>query len=440
MRQKVLALAWPAIVDQTLAMVVGMVDTAMVGRLGAYALASVGLGAQVMMASTAIFGAITTGTTALVARFVGAQENTEAGQTARQSLLFGGVLAGGVAVLLLLCAPSLMRGLFGNTDPAVLELAAVYVRVVACSLVPHFLLIGVNGILRGSGDTRTPMRIMALVNATNAALNYVLIFGVGPFPRLEVQGAAIATAIAQTLGGGVALAVLLRGRNGIQLRGDGSFRPNFNVLKRVLRIGIPAGVEQIMMQTGQMVYTMIISSLGTVAYAAHRVALNAESLSFMPGFGFALAATTFVGQSLGAREPLEAERSGREAARLATMVMSAMGLVFFLFPGFFVSFFTDDQAVITASSQVLRIVALGQPFLAATMVYSGGLRGAGDTRTVLIITVVGVCVVRIGLAYVLVRMGLGLMGAWIAMVTDLVIRGSLLRFRFAQGAWKHMRV
>lgn len=439
MRNRVLALAWPAIIDQTLAMVVGMVDTAMVGRLGAFALASVGLGAQVMAASIAIFGAVTTGTTAVVARFIGAREPEAASVTARQSLLLGGALAATVAALLLLFGEQILRLLFGSSDPHVLDLAVVYVRIVALALVPQFLLIVVNGILRGSGDTRTPMRIMALVNSTNALFNYLLIFGIGPFPRLEVKGAAIATALALTLGGTVAIVSLARGKNGIQLLGGG-FRPNLPAIKRVLTIGIPAGVEQIMMQTGQLIYTVIISSLGTVAYAAHRVALNAESLSFMPGFGFALAATTFVGQGLGAKDPMGAERSGREAARLAGLVMSGIGLFFFLFPQFFVSFFTDDVEVVTASSQVLRIVALGQPFLAGTMVFAGGLRGAGDTRAVLLITIVGVCVVRIGLAYILVRLGLGLKGAWLAMVADLVIRGLLLRIRFRKGAWKHLRI
>lgn len=421
-------------------MVVGIIDTAMVGRLGAAALAAVGLGAQLMHASIAVFGAVTTGTTALVARFIGAGDPDNAANTARQSLLFGGGLAAVVGGLLLLFAPQVLRVLFGGADQEVLEWAAVYVRVIALALVPQFILIVVNGILRGSGDTRTPMYIMALVNATNVVLNYILIFGVGPFPRLGITGAAIATAVAHVVGGVTALSILLSSRKGIKLDLRKSLRLDLASLRRVLNIGIPAGLEQVMMQTAQIAYTMIVSSLGTVAYAAHRVALNAESLSFMPGFGFALAATTFVGQGLGARDPALAERSGREAARMAMSVMSTMGIIFFLFPGFFVSFFTDDPAVIDTAAQVLRIVAIGQPFLAWTMVYAGGLRGAGDTRTVLLITATSVFVTRIGLAYTLVRLGLGLNGAWIAMVIDLIVRGSVLKYRFAKGAWKYVRI
>lgn len=438
-RARVLNMAWPAIVDQTLAMVIGIVDTAMVGRLGAQALASVGLGAQLMQASTAIFGAVTTGTTALVARFIGAQDHEQAQNTARQSMLFGGILAASVATVLLLFAPSVLRGLFGSSEAEVLAGASAYVRIVALSLVPQFLLIVSNGIMRGSGDTKTPMRIMALMNVVHIFLNWLLIYGIGPIPALGLRGAAISTAISQVAGSAMAVGTLLRGKTVLKVSFH-RLRPDLAALRRVLRIGIPAGVEQIMMQSAQIIYTMIIASLGTVAYAAHRVALNAESLSFMPGFGFALAATALVGQSLGANDPQGAERVGGEAARLAMISMGTMGLIFCLVPGFFVSLFTNDPDVISASAGVLRIVAVGQPFLALTMVLGGALRGAGDTRAVLVITVLGVTTARIGVAYTLVSMGLGLTGAWIAMVFDLAVRGSLLFLRFRKGAWKHLRV
>lgn len=438
-RAKVLNMAWPAIVDQTLAMVIGIVDTAMVGRLGAQALASVGLAAQLMQASIAVFGAVTTGTTALVARFIGAQDPEQAQDTARQSMLFGAGLAASVAAILLLFAPGVLRGLFGSSEAEVLAGAAQYVRIVALALVPNFLLIVSNGIMRGSGDTRTPMQIMALMNVVNICLNWLLIYGVGPFPALGIRGAAISTAISQTAGSAAALTILIRGKTVLKVRFN-NLRPDFKVLRRVLRIGVPAGVEQIMMQSAQIIYTMIIASLGTVAYAAHRVALNAESLSFMPGFGFALAATALVGQSLGAEDPQGAERAGGEAARLAVMSMGTMGLTFFLMPQFFTSLFTNDAEVIVTSAGVLRIVGLAQPFLALTMVLGGALRGAGDTRAVLAITVLGVTTARIGVAYTLVRLGFGLVGAWIGMAVDLAVRGSLLLFRFKRGSWKHLRV
>lgn len=421
-------------------MAVNMVDTAMVGRLGAAALAAVGLGAQVMMMASAIFSSVATGTTALVARFVGAEQPEEACRVARQSLILGVSLAALVSLTFVSFADRIIGVLFSAAEPEVLADAATYVRIVGLGLVPQFLLIVTNSVLRGSGDTKTPMRVTATANVVNALFNYLLIFGVGIFPRLGVKGAAIATALAHTVGGCMALAVLFSGRKVVGVTVHDDFRPHIPTLKRILNIGIPAGMEQGVMRIGQLIFTMILASLGTVAYAAHRIAIQAESISFMPGFGFALAATSLVGQALGAGEPEEAEHIGLEAARIGACFMSAMGLLFLLFPRALVGLFTNDGAVIAQSAVVIRIVAISQPFMAMHMVLAGSLRGAGDTRTVMVVSAIGICGIRIALAYVLVRLGYGLVGAWIAMVCDLITRGSLLYWRFRRGDWKRVRV
>lgn len=437
---RVLSLAWPAIVEQSLAMMVGVIDTAMVGRLGAQALASVGLGAQVMMVAITVFAAISTGTTALVARCIGAGETDEACRVARQSLVMGAIVAAVTSAALLIWAPQVVHLLFRRSEPEVLANASTYVRIVGAALIPNFLLIIMNSVLRGSGDTKTPMRVMAIINVINVFLNYLLIFGHGPWPAMGVRGAAIATALAQLTGGILVTGILFSGRKTIYLHWRDNYRPHLPTIQRVLRIGIPAGVEQAIMRFGQISYTIIVSSLGTVSYAAHQIALNAESLSFMPGFGFALAATTLVGQALGAGDANEAEESGWKAAKLAALIMGSIGMLFFLFPSTFVSVFTPDKDVIAKSTQVLRIVAIAQPFLAINMVVAGGLRGAGDTRTIMYITGIGVCGVRLILAYTLVNLGYGLVGAWVAMVTDLIVRGCFMLWRFHHGGWKYIRV
>jgi putative MATE family efflux protein len=439
-RVKVLALAWPAIVDQFLTMAVNMVDTAMVGRLGASALAAVGLGAQVMMMATAIFSSVTTGTTALVARFIGASESEEACRTARQSLIMGVCLASITSLLIVTFAGRIVGALFSRAEEQVLTDAAAYVRIVGLGLIPQFLLIVTNSVLRGAGDTKTPMRVTATANVVNAIGNYLLIFGVGVFPRLGVQGAAAATAIAHCVGACLAIRVLFSGKSVVSLNFHDDFHLDIAILKRILNVGIPAGMEQGVMRVGQLAFTMILSSLGTVAYAAHRIAMQAESLSFMPGFGFALAATSLVGQALGAGDPQEAEHVGLEAARIAACGMGLMGLLFLVFPRALVSVFTSDEAVIAHSAVVIRIVAVSQPFMATHMVLAGGLRGAGDTRTVMLVSLVGICGVRLALASLLVYLGYGLVGAWIAMSIDLIIRGSLLYWRFRHGGWKEAKV
>lgn len=439
-RSEILRLAWPAIVENLLHTMVGIVDTAMVGRLGAGALAAVGLGNQVNQLGLTVFSALATGSTALVARHVGAGEQDRARAVARQSLVLGLFVSGTVMLIFLAAARGVLGVLFRRAEAAVLAEAAGYVRIVSLAMILNFFLIVINAVLRGAGDTKTPMQITALVNVINVVVNALFIYGLGPFPALGVAGAAVGTAVAQACGGLLALWVLLRNRL-LPVRLTDSFRPDSEVIRRITSIGVPAGVEQGMLRVGQLIYTMIISSLGTVPYAAHQVALNAESLSFMPGAGFGVAATTLVGQNLGAGRPGDAEKAGRITRSLGMLVMSSMGLIFFLFPAPIVRIFSHDPEVLAQAVVCLRLVALAQPSLAVWMILAGGLRGAGDTRAIMKMVMVSFMGVRLGLAYVLsLRLGLGLTGAWIGMVADLFLRSLLIQRRFSRGGWKLIKV
>jgi putative MATE family efflux protein len=175
--------------------------------------------------------------------------------------------------------------------------------------------------------------------------------------------------------------------------------------------------------------------------AAHKITMTAESISFMPGWGFALAATTLVGQYLGAEDPDKARLGGFTAAKMAVTVMTVFGILFFFFPRYFILIFTRDEEIIRYASTCLRIIAFAQPFLAATMVFAGALRGAGDTKTVLWVTAVGTWVVRVGGGYILaITLGYGLAGAWAAMVADFTLRGVVFFYIFNKGKWRHIKV
>jgi len=213
------------------------------------------------------------------------------------------------------------------------------------------------------------------------------------------------------------------------------------MIRRILNVGLPTGVEQVLFRIGNMAYVRILASLGVAAYAANQVAINGWSLSFMPGFGFAVAATTLVGQSLGARDPDGAERSGHTTFRMGATVMAVIGVVMILFPEQIMAFFTSDVEVIRLGATPLRIMGFVQPMLAASMIYAGGLRGAGDTRWPMIITGGCIWLVRLPLAYLLaIVLGWGLTGAWTAMSIDLILRGSFNALRFRGGGWKSIRV
>jgi putative MATE family efflux protein len=437
-RRDVLQLALPAMGEQLLSMMVGIVDTFLVGHLGAAPLAAVGLGNQWVFMATTLFGAIATGSTALIARFVGAGDPDQAGQVLRQSILVGA----GLGVVSTLLGTTLARPaveLLGA--PAdVVGLATDYLRVVSAIFFASTLMFIGNAALRGAGDTRTPLYVMLVVNLLNVVVAWTAINGPMGLPQLGVVGSALGAATGRLVGGVLVIAVLLRGRAGIRLDLH-RLRPDWELIRRILRVGLPTGAEQLLFRTGHMAFARILAELGTLAYAANQVAINILSLSFMPGFGFAVAATTLVGQGLGAREPEKAQQRGYTAYRLGAGLMSVIGLGIILFPGQLMGVFTDDAQVVALGIAPLRAVGVIQPLLAAAMVFPGALRGAGDTRYPMLITGTSIWFVRVPLAYLLgIISGWGLLGAWSAMALDLALRGALNFFRYRSGRWKEIEV
>lgn len=433
-----LRLALPAAGEQLLAMMVGIVDTFLVGHIGAAALAAVGLANQWVFLTNALFGAIGVGSTALIARAVGAKDTEFANRVLRQSVILGA----GIGLAATLLGVTLARPAVAamGAAPEALGLGTTYLRIVAAVFFPATLMFICNAALRGSGDTRTPLRIMFIVNAINIVVAWSLINGAFGLPRMGVAGSAIGAATARLTGGVLAVTTLAKGRGALRLVLD-RLRPDWDIIRRILRVGIPSGLEQLLFRFGQMSYARVVATLGTAAFAAHQVALNAESLSYMPGFGFAVAATTLVGQALGAQAPKEAERNGYTAFAIGAALMGVMGIVFILFSLPLVSFFTSDPEVIALGTGPLRIVGLAQPALAATMIINGALRGAGDTKYPLYIVAGCIWGIRVPLSILFITiMGLGLQWAWVAMSVDLFFRGLLALLRYRSGKWKTIQV
>ncbi len=431
-------LALPAVGEQLLNMVVGLVNAALVGHLGAAPIAAVSISNQIVMLSFVLFSSIATGSTALIARCFGAHDLPTANRAVNQSMLVAaaiGIISTLLGVLFAFQAVQLM----GATDEA-LPLAAGYLRIVACTFwLSTFLFVGL-ACLRGAGDTMSTMRIMLLVNVVNIVVAATLIYGPFGLPRLGVSGSALGAAVGRTVGALVVLRMLLRGRAGLRLNLR-ALRLDTEIIRRILRIGIPTGIEMILFRLADMSYFRVVTSLGMTTCAAHSVALNAQSLSFSPGFGFSIAATTLVGQGLGANDPKRAESDGYLAFKLSGAVMGLMGLCFILFSPQFMRFFTSDPEVIALGSGPLRLTGFFQPFLGAAMVFSGALRGAGDTRFPMLSNGINVFVVRFGLALLFVHVfDMGLMGAWYALATDMTLRGTLNYLRFRAGLWKKVQV
>ena len=437
-RRDVLRLALPAMGEQLLSMMVGIVDTFLVGHLGAAPLAAVGLANQWVMMATTLFGAIAVGSTALIARLVGARQPEDANQVLRQSVLVG-ALIGLVATILGVTLARPAVALLGAPED-VIDLSTSYLRTVASIFFFSTLMFIGNASLRGAGDTRTPLYVMLVVNVLNIAVAWTAINGPLGLPKLGVVGSALGAATGRTVGGVLVIALLLKGRSNIQLRLT-RLRPDWDLIRRILRVGLPTGMEQMLFRTGHMVFARILAELGTMAYAANQVAINVLSLSFMPGFGFAVAATTLVGQSLGAEDPEGAEQRGYTAYRLGATLMTAVGLIIVLFPAQLMGAFTNESQVVALGTMPLQVVGLAQPILAAVMIFPGGLRGAGDTRFPMAINGASIWLVRLPLAYFLaLTLGWGLVGAWVAMALDFTLRAGLNFLRFRSGRWKVIEV
>jgi MATE family multidrug resistance protein len=437
-RRDVLRLALPAMGEQMLSMMVGIVDTFLVGHLGSSPLAAVGLANQWIFMAMTLFGAIATGSTALIARFIGAQDPEQADQVLRQSMLLAAAIGLIATTLGLLFAPAAVVLLGAEGD--VIQLSTDYLRVVSGIFFFSTLMFVGNASLRGAGDTRTPLFIMLVVNAINVVVAWSAINGPFGLPKLGVVGSALGAATGRLVGGVLVIAILLRGQAGIRLRLT-ALRPDLDMIRRILHVGLPTGLEQVLMRTGQMFFARILAEMGMVAYAANQVAINALSISFMPGFGFALAATTLVGQGLGAEDPEGAEQRGYVAYRIGAGLMTVIGLAIVLFPAQIMGFFTNEPEVITLGTMPLRVVGLVQPMLAASMIFTGALRGAGDTRFPMVVTGGSIWLVRLPVAYLLaLSMGWGLVGAWSAMAIDFSLRGTINFLRYRSGRWKTIKV
>lgn len=438
-RKHVFELAVPALVEQIFLTLISMADMIMVGRLGPWAITSVGLSNQPMMVAMAVFIALNVGATALVARFVGANEPHEASNVARQALMIA-VLMGVILMIVgLVFAEDIL--LFMGAEDDVIGPGTQYLRIVCMSIPMWAASISLTAALRGAGDTKTPMVVNMSANVINIVLNYVLIFGHFGFPRMGVAGAAVATSLSRLVACVLMVRRVLQGDKAIRITVHDSFRFDPKIVRRILNIGVPAAIEQLVLRSGQLAFAKIVSSFGTSTYAAHQIALNIEGLSFAPGTAFQISSTTLVGQSLGAKNPKKAERIGWETAKIGALVGILVGVIYFFFGGYFAYLYTDDLAVIQLSETALRLIAISQPFMISQFVFTGALRGAGDVKWTLFITMAGFWGVRVLFAYVFaIKLGLGLFGAWLGMASDMIIRCILAGLRFRSGHWKHVRV
>ena len=439
----IIRIAWPSFVELLLTQLASMVDLMMVGsmggtanpNIGAQALSAVGVTTQPKFLLMAAFISMNTGITALVARSKGTGDKERANLIVRQGLLLTFCTTVVLSILGTVFARQMIL-FMGSTEEIVTTWATQYLQIQMVGFLTMALTSTITAALRAVGDSRTCMIYNMIANVVNVIFNWLLIYGHFGFPELGVAGASLATVLGQFVAFIMALTVLIRGNGFLKLEFKLGFKPNRNILRNVLNIGLPAMLEQLLMRAGIIIFTKTITSLGTTAYATHQVCMNIQALSFMTGQAFAVSATSLVGQSLGKRRADMAQAYCGRTRTIGFAFAIFLAIIFVFFGGDIVGLYNSDPEIIRIGGQIMLFIAFTQPFQSSQFITTGGLRGAGDTKTTAKITFITVLLVRPITAILLVNAGLGLYGAWTAFSLDQLLRSALVLRRYNSGKWK----
>jgi putative MATE family efflux protein len=444
----VLRLAGPTFLQQMLILSVSLSDRFLAGRFQAPTPVEHDAAQSAMTTAHYVYWVITSyivlvsvGATALVGRFIGAGDREGASAAANQAVLLGAAVGLFGAAAGLLGMPALLELL--QLRGAAARYAWDFLRPLLALLPFQVVEMACIASLAGAGDTRSGLKILGSVAVLNLSLAWLFFYGAGPLPALGLPGIALGTAVSHTLGCLAALVVLAWGRAGLRLRWR-LLGPRWDLQGRLLRVSVPAALDSLSVAAAQLWFLSIVNRLGDVAGGASGIAIVWEGLGYYSGSAFATAAMALVSQNLGAGRPQQAARSGWTAFLLGGALMSLMGATFFtLAPVMFGLFCPgpDQAPIVEAGVPVLQLVAFAMPPLASCIIFTGALRGAGDRFVPVLFSWAGFLAVRIPLAYLLTGpAGLGLLGAWLAMFADILLRGGFFLARFAGGRWQRMRV
>ena len=425
----IISLSIPSILAQISATVMFFIDASMVGHLGAKASAAIGLVETTGWLVGGLASAANMGFSVQVAHFIGANDFEAARRVLRQSMVCCFIWALMTSLISVIIAPFLPYWMGGSEEIA--RDASIYFAIFGLAGI-FFQAEGLAGsMLKCSGNMKIPSMLNIGMCVMDVLFNYIFIY----ILDLGVMGAAIGTGVAMLITAGLMLYFLLVKSKMLSLVGrPGSFKPKSDTISTSFKIGAPMGLQHLLMGGAYVVSTMIVAPLGTIAIAAHSLAITVESLCYMPGYGIAEAATTLVGQGIGAGQKLLTRSFARMSVGLGIAVMTVMGVLMWIFAPELMSLMSPVEEVIAQGTQVLRIEAWAEPMFAAAIVTNGVFIGAGDTIIPAIMSLVSMWAVRLTLAASLAPK-YGLKGVWMAMATELTFRGSIFLFRLFKGNW-----
>jgi putative MATE family efflux protein len=438
-------LAWPTMLQNLIGGLQGIIDHALVGHFVGYAAnAAIGVSWQIVIVGLVFASSIYTGMGVLVARAAGANRPDQVNRVVYQATLATfaiGLLL--VAPLGYFASPALLR--FVNAAPSVQAQALPFLRTFFLGSIGMLLFFMIGGALRAAGDARTPLRLGIALTVLNIACNVALIRGLGPLPALGTRGAALGTVIASVVVSGYGLWLIVRGTLVVQFPATGWERPDGATLRELLRFGLPAGVQGVVMNIAGVLLLRFIGSLpqSAEAQAAYAVGYT-ELFSFITwtSVGLMGATATLAGQNLGARKPERVTEATAVAARIGLGIAAVIGALFLLVPRYLLALFgMTDERVVALGVQLLRYLTVSGFFITVALAYTGGLQGTGDTRSPLAISLVSQVAVPIGLCWwIQSSAGLWPAAIWSAIVAGHVTRCALSVLRFRNGHWRRIRV
>ena len=432
-------LAWPAMIESLFVAFAGFIDTMMVSRASETAVAAVGVTTQPRMLFYILFFAVNASTLALVSRRFGEKKQEAASRCAAQNFTVSVIIAAAELLIAFLIAEPLLR-FAGAQDDTIAE-ALVYFKISIVGMMFYSFSCVLNAAQRGTGKTKVTMRATLSGNIVNVILNYFLINGIWIFPVLGVKGAAIATLIGQTLSFAVSLLSYFNKDSYLKLKPSYFLKFEKNTLSAFAKVGGGAGVEQLFMRVGMFLFAKVVADLGTTEMTTHQICMNIINLSFACGDGLGAAASAMVGQNLGRGRGDVSLMYGKVAQRIAWAFSAILFAIFTLGSEVLMMCFSDNALIIEEGRKILFIVALVSLTQVSQIIFTGSLRGAGDTKYNAVVSLFSIDIVRPTIAYLLCHVfGVGVIGAWVALMIDQYTRFFCVTVHFYKGKWRNIKL
>lgn len=437
--KETLRIAWPSMLESFLVALVGFIDTIMVSSLGTAAIAAVGLTTQPKFICLAVFLSLNVAVSALVARRRGQEEPEKANRVLVQAILITLGLTLIISTAAVVFADPIMR--LAGTAEDTHEDAVAYFRIITGGMVFNTLTMVINAAQRGAGNTRIAMKTNIAANAVNICFNYLLIGGNLGFPKLGIRGAAIATVLGTVVACGMSIRSTLHRDRFISLRGHIRVSFDRETMRAIANIGSSTLAEQLFLRIGFLTYSIIVANLGTTAFAAHQVGMNIMSISFSFGDGLSVASVALVGRSLGEQRRDLARIYGGICQKVGIFFSTVLAVIYLLFSRPIFLLFSSETDILSYGDMIMRLMVVVVFLQISQVVFTGCLRGAGDARYTALVSLISVAFVRPFSGWLLCYpIGLGLLGAWLGLAMDQLVRFLMTYVRFKKGKWVNLKI